>query len=70
MIEDVLRRRSCTRSSTRARSSSSTRRTTPIARATSKLSFHAVEGFQPPAAVELAATGAPDVVVDPPAPTE
>ena len=35
-----------------------------------KLSFNAVEGFQPPAAVELAATGAPDVVVDPPAPTE
>ena len=39
----------------------------------SKLSFHAVEGFQPPAAVELATTAAPDTaaaIAEPPAPTE
>ncbi|HQY86256.1 MAG TPA: hypothetical protein PLN29_14740, partial [Ilumatobacteraceae bacterium] len=36
-----------------------------------KLSFHAVEGFQPPAAVELATTAAPEIVIaEPPAPTE
>ncbi|MDO9173839.1 MAG: AAA family ATPase, partial [Actinomycetota bacterium] len=37
-----------------------------------KLSFHAVEGFQPPAAVELAATGVPEIaaITEPPAPTE
>ena len=35
-----------------------------------KLSFHAVEGFQPPAAIELATTAAPDTVAEPPAPTE
>ncbi len=38
-----------------------------------KLSFTAVEGFQPPAAIELATTAAPDTAVaiaEPPAPTE
>ncbi|MBI4885422.1 MAG: ATP-dependent Clp protease ATP-binding subunit [Actinobacteria bacterium] len=34
-----------------------------------KLSFRAVEGFQPPAVVELAATGAPEIA-EPPATTE
>jgi ATP-dependent Clp protease ATP-binding subunit ClpC len=31
-----------------------------------RLTFHGVEGFQPPPVVELAATGAPDVA-EPPA---
>ena len=38
-----------------------------------KLSFHAVEGFQPPAAIELATTAAPDAAItiaEPPAATE
>ena len=38
-----------------------------------KLSFKAVQGFQPPAAIELASTAAPDTataIAEPPAPTE
>ena len=34
-----------------------------------KLSFRGVEGFRPPAAVELAATGAPEIT-EPPAATD
>ncbi len=35
-----------------------------------KLSFTAVEGFKPPAAVELATTASPDIAVEPPAPND
>jgi ATP-dependent Clp protease ATP-binding subunit ClpC len=35
-----------------------------------KLSFTAVEGFKPPAAVELATTALPDLAIEPPAPSE
>ena len=35
-----------------------------------RLTFSAVEGFEPPAAVELAATGAPEAPVEPTLPTE
>ena len=50
------RRRSSTRSSRPARSSSSTSRTTPTTRASKRFTFTAVEGFVPPASVELELT--------------